>query len=706
MNNHRFDWKWYLKDLNPDKDINVFTTFSCGGGSSMGYKRAGFHVIGNVEIDPKINAMYVKNHHPKYNFNMDLRKFNEKEDLPEELYHLDILDGSPPCFAAGTKVKTKQGYKAIENILPGEMVLTHKGRYRKVIDTMSHMADNCYEVKIQGVMPIVATGNHPFFVCTMVRDKDGKRCFSGPEWVSVESLVIEKGNDGTTKKQSYVGIPVNNESKIPRWDGVYTKHCLFGHVIREDHKHNIDVTSEAFWEFIGAWFGDGWRRKDRKVVYLCCAYGEQDWLRSLIENAGFRAHFSEERTSIRAEISSAELYEFLEPYGDGACKKHLTDEIISLPESLLRSFMDGYLSTDGHYYEQTRQWACTSVSHDLILGLQQVIAKLYRQPTEITYREHNCDCIEERKVNAKPSYSLRFFMDARKQQHFIYENGYIWLPFRWKKPIEGQAMVYNLSVDEDESYTVSNIAVHNCTTFSSAGQREKTWGKLKKFREGQAAQTLDDLFFVFLDTVEKLKPKVVCAENVPGLLHGNAKGYVNLIIKRFRELGYEVQIFSLNAARMDVPSARHRIFFVANRMGYPKLKLDFHYDAIPFGDVRAVNGRSVDESTVLSQLAKRAKEGDRSLEDPYYRMTGKKGKYFTTYIVADGVVAPAITSGGETWRMCDRTPFTDEDYRNAQSFPQDYDFCCNEPKYVCGMSVPPNMMANIATEIYDQWLSK
>lgn len=510
MSNHRFDWKWYLKDLNPDKDINVLTTFSCGGGSSMGYKRAGFHVIGNVEIDPKINAMYVKNHHPKYNFNMDLRKFNEKEDLPEELYHLDILDGSPPCFAAGTKVKTKQGYKAIENILPGEMVLTHKGRYRKVIDTMSHMADNCYEVKIQGVMPIVATGNHPFFVRTMVRDKDGKRCFSSPEWVPVESLVIEKGNDGATKKQSYVGIPVNNESKIP----------------------------------------------------------------------------------------------------------------------------------------------------------------------------------------------------LRKQQHFIYDNGYIWLPFRRKKPIEGQAMVYNLSVDEDESYTVSNIAVHNCTTFSSAGQREKTWGKLKKFREGQAAQTLDDLFFVFLDTVEKLKPKIVCAENVPGLLHGNAKGYVNLIIKKFRELGYEVQIFSLNAARMDVPSARHRIFFVANRMGYPKLKLDFHYDAIPFGDVKAEHGRGINEDSVMAQLAKKARRGDRSLEDAYYRMTGKKGKYFTTYIVADGVVAPAITSGGETWRMCDRTPFTDEDYRNAQSFPQDYDFCCNEPKYVCGMSVPPNMMANIATEIYDQWLSK
>ena len=63
----------------------------------MGYKRAGFDVIGNVEIDPKINAMYVKNHQPKFNYCMDLRDFNKLKELPEELFSLDILDGSPPC---------------------------------------------------------------------------------------------------------------------------------------------------------------------------------------------------------------------------------------------------------------------------------------------------------------------------------------------------------------------------------------------------------------------------------------------------------------------------------------------------------------------------------------------------------------------------------------------------------------------------------
>lgn len=112
-----------------------------------------------------------------------------------------------------------------------------------------------------------------------------------------------------------------------------------------------------------------------------------------------------------------------------------------------------------------------------------------------------------------------------------------------------------------------------CSTFSMAGSREKAWGKEKHFREGQAKQVLSDLFFDYLDLVEHLRPKVAIAENVKGMIQGNAKGYVKMVMARFKEIGYRCQLFLVNAADCGVPQKRERVFFVALRDDIDKPKL-------------------------------------------------------------------------------------------------------------------------------------
>lgn len=246
-----------------------------------------------------------------------------------------------------------------------------------------------------------------------------------------------------------------------------------------------------------------------------------------------------------------------------------------------------------------------------------------------------------------------------------------------------------------------------CTTFSMAGLREDSWGKEKKFREGQASQTLDDLFFVFLDVVEKLHPKIVVAENVTGLVQGNARGYVNEIVKRFKALGYEVQIFKLNAAFMEVPQRRERVFFIANRMGLPKIELRFNYPMIKFGDVRSEeHGKFMGSETKLGKLLTLAKPGDKNLAKVYSRLGGKKS-YFNSVIVDDNDVSPTLTAGTTPLRACDKSFFTKQDIITVGTFPQDFDFLDDSvgtATYACGMSVPPNMMAHIAHQIWMQWL--
>ena len=99
---YKFPYNWNLKSGYPSKNISyhgakVFGTFVCGGGSSMGYKLAGFEHLGGVEIDPKVGAVYQENHKPKHFYLEDIRLFNKRNNLPKELYDLDLLDGSPPC---------------------------------------------------------------------------------------------------------------------------------------------------------------------------------------------------------------------------------------------------------------------------------------------------------------------------------------------------------------------------------------------------------------------------------------------------------------------------------------------------------------------------------------------------------------------------------------------------------------------------------
>jgi len=243
-----------------------------------------------------------------------------------------------------------------------------------------------------------------------------------------------------------------------------------------------------------------------------------------------------------------------------------------------------------------------------------------------------------------------------------------------------------------------------CSSFSIAGNREKDWGKEKVFREGQAKQRLDDLFFDYIRLAKKLQPKVVIAENVKGMLQGNAKAYVKKIKTEFENAGYKVQLFLLNAASMGVPQKRERVFFICQRndLNYKPLKLAFDEKPIFFGECRSEKGnyKAVTERQhkLLSLL-----KNEKTLEQIEKNNFGK-GSGFTDNIVFDTDVTPTITSGGKQFRAFDKSWFSEYDFKVCGSYPLDYNFKKIEPKYLIGMSVPPVMTAQIAHQIYLQWL--
>jgi len=252
-----------------------------------------------------------------------------------------------------------------------------------------------------------------------------------------------------------------------------------------------------------------------------------------------------------------------------------------------------------------------------------------------------------------------------------------------------------------------------CSTFSMAGDREKTWGKDMHFREGQAAQVLSDLFFDYLDLVARLRPRAAIAENVKGMILGNARGYVKLVTRRFREIGYRPQLFLVNAADCGVPQRRERVFFCAVRddIDVPPLTLAPKHRWISSieacRDIQSLTPDEIEHTRLDSWLDRMlhsiTRPGD-SYSKAFERALGKVSRW--NHIRLDGL-RPACTMAATDqyshWN--ERRRLTFREWKRLGGFPDDYEAKSpNVGKYMVGMSVPPRMTQAVATAVVSQWL--
>ena len=229
-------------------------------------------------------------------------------------------------------------------------------------------------------------------------------------------------------------------------------------------------------------------------------------------------------------------------------------------------------------------------------------------------------------------------------------------------------------------------------------------GKNKKFREGQAEQVLDDLFFQFIETARKLQPKVVIAENVKGLIMGKAKGYVKQIAQMFNHAGYECQLFLLNSAFMGVPQRRERTFFIARRKDLKLPKIDLKFNEKPITAKEAFGGlvcKGKDQSfSVMKKYYDKTKPGKS------FSSVHPKGSLFNCIKLSSGEPLPTLTTKPVFYHWESMRLLSDLEYSRCFSFPDDYKTLDVEKRYVVGMSVPPFMMQRVANQVRIQWLDK
>lgn len=254
-----------------------------------------------------------------------------------------------------------------------------------------------------------------------------------------------------------------------------------------------------------------------------------------------------------------------------------------------------------------------------------------------------------------------------------------------------------------------------CSSFSMAGNRSKDWGKEKKFREGQAEQVLDTLFFDFIKLGKKLQPKIIIAENVKGLLLGEAQTYVRQIYEAFEDAGYYVIHKLLDSSKMGVPQKRERVFFIAVKKDYykgnfadlfnsePILNADFDEKKIPFSQIVQKEHKQENILHIPEGILpywEKIKPG-RSCADVH-----EKGHYFQELKLDLNEPLPTLRAGSNSYyHPTIPRRLYDKEIILGGSFPMDYNFCNLKPIYVVGMSVPPLMTCKLAQKVSDQWLN-
>ena len=213
------------------------------------------------------------------------------------------------------------------------------------------------------------------------------------------------------------------------------------------------------------------------------------------------------------------------------------------------------MSGDGCLIEKYNTYKAMTVSKTLAMSLSRAVAKVYRIAPSIAFSKRPQTCIiEGRTVNQKDIYSISFKINpVKKQESFIIDNQ-IWYPVRSVVKLDKKETVYNMEVENDNSYTANNAIVHNCQEYSMAGNR------------GGCDTDKGQLMFEAIRSIDEVQPKMFTVENVRGLLSTNNGKDWKAILKDFKSLkGYSISWGIMNAKEQGTPQNRERIFIVGFR---------------------------------------------------------------------------------------------------------------------------------------------
>ncbi len=430
-----------------------------------------------------------------------------------------ILDGtlstlSMGCFLPDTPVTLGDGRRvSIKDVLPGEVVLTHKGRSREVLNQQVRFGKwGMRRVKVVGVPdPISATDTHPFFVI-----RPAKVCACG----CGQALELK---DRDPVRRMTKRFKIGHQLRVLNPNGTYSIeeaqvrkrqldsiHTLKVEEVRADDLQVGDYV--VFPKLSIEVFNDPGAAKARLLGYFLA---EGSFLKSKGEAVEVQFNFSleekstfvsevvrllqeefpgcapwvqsrEEKTTCVVHATGKSLVSWFKKHGgEYSHRKHLSLDAMHWSVESHRQLLGAWLNGDGGA-QVNGSLAGTTTSYDLICQLH-ILAIQCGMPSRIEcFFGGKASTIAESVVNGESLrhsetgklayFNLTFSKSAsdplvdvcskaptkENEKHLRAFEDKVIFPITSIEPFQYEGAVYDLEVDEDHSYQVGGMAVHNC----------------------------------------------------------------------------------------------------------------------------------------------------------------------------------------------------------------------------------------------------
>ena len=448
----------------------------------------------------------------------------------------DVVFLSPPCLPGHEHVLTAEGSRPIDEVRAGDLVLSHRGRYRPVLKVGSHLyTGQIYGFRLNGTVEMRQfTAEHPLWRRRVVRaagSRAKKRSLGPAEFVPASEVRVG----------DRIGFPVENPRKgcvrefvvsfgdpqmVVRGGtrtGRYAKprHEAWLERVADLRPH---AESEALWFLLGVYLGDGYRRAAcHEVIFCVGALGGELHRRvdAALTALGLKCYVDDDGgdTNVKLRTSSKHLCAIAGAFGDSAEAKTVPEQLMHMENEQLKWLFDGYFAADGSAQDvrSTRRQArlqprrkIASVSLPLLRSFQRLLLRLGEFWCINKCWPGGEQTIMGRRVQTLPRFELVHRADAQKRSVAEFIDGAVWVRVREIGTRAAKERVWNLEVFEDDTFCVHLMATHNCKGFS--GLLSKAAASAEKY------QTMNRLLlqglFLVCEAWSKPPPLIV-VENVP-----------------------------------------------------------------------------------------------------------------------------------------------------------------------------------------------